>query len=361
MIKKDNKFLKYIHKNKKTSIIVLLVIILLIGAFLYTFRGKKINNSEKTDTLYVATAAPMQQGFGMYNVSSRTFYNNMIRNLIHEPLLMPKTKPTEDKKYEKTKKTTYESNILDEYKTTDSDPSSKTKIYVLKNNIKFHNGVDLTVDDILYSWKKTKELGLESSRYIESFDIFENEPNKFTVTFKNEKNNINEFYLSKIFVINKKECENDFHQGIKIGLGVFQLKIIKNDKIVQLESFDKHPKKPQQPKITKIHFQYYPDSVTRFSEIKNEKIDILIEPTNENISEIKKKNINHLKTVKNNFLNLEFILLINKLLNFDTEKILYDIIPANKEDEGTGYYPEIDFFLNPGLIGGNMEDKKINR
>ncbi|WP_017192960.1 hypothetical protein [Italian clover phyllody phytoplasma] len=129
MIKKDNKFLKYINKKQKTSIIVLLVIILLIGAFLYTFRDKKVNNSEKTDTLYVATAAPMQQGFGMYNVSSRTFYNNMIRNLIHEPLLISKTKPTEDKKYEKT---TYESNILDEDKTTYSGSSSKTKIYVLK-------------------------------------------------------------------------------------------------------------------------------------------------------------------------------------------------------------------------------------
>ncbi len=168
---------------------------------------------------------------------------------------------------------------------------------------------------------------------------------------------MNEFYLSKIFVINKTECEKDFYQGIKIGLGVFQLKPIKNDQIVQLELFDKHPKKPQQPKIAKIHFQYYPDSATRFSKIQNEKIDILIEPTNENISEIKKKNINHLKTVKNNFLNLEFILLINKLLNFDTAKILYEIIQANKEDEGMDY-PEIDFFLNPGLIGGNMEDKK---
>lgn len=365
MIKKDNKFLKYINKNKKTSIIVLLVIILLMGAFLYTFSGKKVNNSEKTDTLYVATAAPMQQGFGMYNVGSRTVYNNIIRNLIHEPLLIAKTKQTEDKKYEKT---TYESNILDEDKTY-SDSSSKTKQYVLKANIKFHNGVDLKVDDILYSWEKTKELGLESARYIESFKTVKNEPNKFIVTFKHDKNNMNEFYLSKIFVINQKECEKDFHKGITIGLGFFRLKLIKNDTTVQLELFDKQPKK-QQPKIAKIHFQYYPNSATCFLATRNENIDILIEPTNENIFEIQNKNINHLKTVKNEFLNLEFILLNNDLLNFDARKILYDIIQANKkkilyellknqtnEDERTNYQ-EIDSFSDPRLIGGNMEDKK---
>ncbi|XXP77535.1 MAG: ABC transporter substrate-binding protein [Lettuce witches'-broom phytoplasma] len=368
MIKKDNKFLKYINKNKKTSIIVLLVIILLMGAFLYKFSGKKLNNSEKTDTLYVATAAPIQQGFGKYNVGSRTVYNNMIRNLIHEPLLIAKTKLTKDNKYEKT---TYESNILDEDLDEDKTYSEK-KTYVLKDNIKFHNGVNLTVDDILYSWKKTKEFGLESARYIESFETVENNPNKFTVKFKNDKNNMNEFYLSKIFVINQKECEKDFPKGITIGLGVFRLKTIKNDTTVQLELFDKHPKKPPQPKITKIHFQYYSDSATCFLATRNEIIDILIEPTNENILEIQNKNINHLQIVKKDFLNLEFILLNNDPpLNFDTRKILYDIIQENKktilcellknqtnEDERKNYQ-EIDFFSDPRLIGGNMEDKKL--
>ncbi|MEC4558585.1 MAG: ABC transporter substrate-binding protein ['Conium maculatum' witches'-broom phytoplasma] len=367
MIKKDNKFLKYINKNKKTSIIVLLVIILLMGTFLYNFRSiNKKNNSKQTDTLYVATAAPMQPGFGMYNVGSRTVYNNMIRNLIHEPLLIPKTELTEGKKYEKT---TYESNILVLDKSKDSDSSSKTKTYVLKDNIKFHNGETLIVDDILYSWEKTKELGLESSRYIERFEKVKDDPKKFTVTFKNANNNMNEFYLSKVFVINKQECEKNFNEGISIGLGIFKLKPIKHDTIVQLELFDKHPNvENKNPAIKKIHFQYYPDSGTCFLRTKNEDIDILIEPTNENIFEIRNQKINNLKTVKNDFLNLEFILLNNDRLDFDKRKILYDIIQANKktildqllknqtnEDERKNY-KEIDSFSDPRLIGGTMEE-----
>ncbi|NWN45509.1 ABC transporter substrate-binding protein [Candidatus Phytoplasma pruni] len=369
MIKKDNKFLKYINKNKKTSIIVLLVIILLMGTFLYNFRSiNKKNNSKQTDTLYVATAAPMQPGFGMYNVGSRTVYNNMIRNLIHEPLLIAKTELTEGKKYEKT---TYESNILEELdKSNNSDSSSKTKTYVLKDNIKFHNNHPLTVDDILYSWENTKELGLESARYIKSFDKIEDElNNKFTVTFENANNNMNEFYLSKIFVINKQECEKDFKKGISIGLGIFQLKTIKNE-TVQLELFDKHPNvEANPPAIKKIHFQYYPDSGPCFLKTQNEEIDILIEPTNENIFEIRKQNINNLKTVKNDFLNLEFILLNNDRLDVHKRKILYDIIQANKktildqllknqtnEDERANYQ-EIDSFSDPRLIGGTMEEK----
>lgn len=167
-------------------------------------------------------------------------------------------------------------NIAEKYEI--SDPY--TIIFTIRDNVYFHNGDKLTLDDIIFSFERIrdKEIGSPAATYyaeVESISIIE--PNK--IQFKLNVPMVNSLlpnFASVNSAIVSKKFVNEGHnlQLETNGTGPFYLsQYMRGDHI----TLDKNSNYfiPDEPFLDKIVFRIIPEEISRATALRNKDVDLI--------------------------------------------------------------------------------------
>ncbi len=204
-------------------------------------------------------------------------------------------------------------------------PDNKTYIFHLKKNVYFHDGSELTSEDVKYTFECARNPNFGSPLGYAYEDIVEiTTPDRYTVKFKLKKPNAPFLSNTIIGIVPKHIAEKsgrDF--GLNpVGCGPFKFVEWKQDDRVVLEPFDKYY--GNKPKIKRLIYRIIPDATTRLLSIKTGEIDFLINDFPPEYLDSFEKNSN-LKVIKRTGVIYEYIglNLKNKYLkNKDVRKAL---------------------------------------
>ncbi|WCA22486.1 ABC transporter substrate-binding protein [Candidatus Phytoplasma oryzae] len=358
------------NKNNLIFLIFLFFFSFIIIIFcFFSAESKKKTKSDFKDTLFIGTSSEIKNGFGMFGEGENTINNAQVRNLIHEYLI----KPFEVKK--------------NSYFETEYQPQLIKKMpiiikqgiwqdyheFELKTDIKFHNGDELTSDDIIETLELNRDTQGEHSQFIEKFAKSPelDKKYKFYIKFKNNKDLLNYHHLSKIPVINKKVKNQNPQIFRNIGLGSFKLK--KFDPItkkVELEIFPDYYNFKLSPSndlsnIKKIIIIFIPSLQTLYMNLEKGELDLILENMEQVYLE-KMQNNKNLKLIENENLNLTYIILNSNSLSIENRKsIVQELTPNIKEEilkdlgEDLSYYQTLNVFSDNRLKGSSLSNQEF--
>ena len=195
------------------------------------------------------------------------------------------------------------------------DPLSHT--IEIREKIFFHNGKELTSEDIKYTFESLRDPLFGSPKSSMLKDLKEIQLiSKYKLTFKLKRPSAS-FAECLMIGIVPKSASKDFQQK-PIGTGPFKFSHYKNDETLELISFKKYFKKP--PNFKKLTFKIIPEETIRILELESGGVDFIQNGFSPDILPRLEKNPN-LKISKRlgtNFsyigFNLEDPILSNKLV-----------------------------------------------
>jgi len=133
-----------------------------------------------------------------------------------------------------------------------------TYTFTLRSGVKFHNGFEVTVDDVLYSLNRLKgnnqERGLSSDfeKFVSKIEAVDEK------TIKVELNTLNTDFLEK-FIIAIIPANNDNHEVNPIGTGPFRFVKYQPGQRLVIEKFDEYWN-PELPIVDEVEFRIIPDN-----------------------------------------------------------------------------------------------------
>ncbi|KXT29120.1 bacterial extracellular solute-binding s, 5 Middle family protein [Candidatus Phytoplasma oryzae] len=362
--------MKLIRKKSFWIKISVLLLVIALAIFLYVFlrnRSKEeLTKTQFKDTLMVGTTTEIKNGFGIFGAGENTTNHAQVRNLIHEYLI----RPVEIKlkgKYHTDYKPVLITKIPELKDMIKKGPFKDYFEFDLKQGIKFHNGDELTNDDVVATLEMNSNYKGEHSQFIEKFQK-SSDPNqkyKFYIKFKNSEDLLNSHHLSKIPIINRKIKEQKADLVRSIGLGPFKLtKIDPNTKAVELDIFEEYyQNQKRNNNIKKIIIRLIPSLQTLYMNLENGKLDLILENVEQVYLEKIKQN-DKLKLLEYDNLNLTYILLNSDSLSIENRKsIVSKLTPQLKEQilldlgEDLSHYQVVNSFSDNRLKGALSEQE----
>ena len=182
-----------------------------------------------------------------------------------------------------------------------------TWVFRLKKGIKFHNGREMTAEDVAYTFnsildpesKSPKRGSFTTIDHIEVRD-------KYTVAFYTTEP-FAPLLVNLILGIVPRDAASeqgeDFAQH-PVGTGPFKFKSMEADQFVELEVFEDHFK--GRPKIPGIKFRVVPDDTTRYLELIKGNIDLVQNAISSDMIPVV-ENKEEFQVVKTNGTNYEYL------------------------------------------------------
>ena len=177
----------------------------------------------------------------------------------------------------------------------------KTYIFKLRDNIKFHNGKNITPEDIKYSFERVsginngKAIVGEWNKKLESVNVLDN--NTIEINIKDNLKSSSDIYnIADVSIIPAGISEDQLEKN-PIGAGPYKfIEYIPGQKIV-LKAFDDYYLGA--PEVKEVEFKVYKEGAGRLLSFKNGEIDFL--PLNlESLKEVEKdKNIEIVSSLGN--------------------------------------------------------------
>jgi len=169
-----------------------------------------------------------------------------------------------------------------------NNPNNLTWRFNLRENVKFHNGYNLTVEDVKFS---IDEIFISFSSFIDEVIIIDNS----TIEIKTILPCPN--LLSKLaqsFIVFSKKYIEETDNNWPIGTGAYKLVEYVENNYTKLESFDEYWGK--KPKIKTVIFKLINDDEERIKQLVSGSVDIAQYNVNESINEILKND--NIKLIK---------------------------------------------------------------
>ncbi len=202
--------------------------------------------------------------------------------------------------------------VAKDYKVSDD---KLTYTFTLRDNVKFHNGADVTVDDILYSFKTCAATAVETSlvEALSNIESIKASDDNTSLVIKLKKPSA-EFlsYLAYVYISPK-----DYKDGKTqpIGTGPFKFVSRSVQENVVLEKNADYYGTPAQ--VDKVTYQIYEDETARTAALDAGSIDICAHLSVDNI-----KGLSDQYSVLEGTMNLvQALYLNNKVKPFDNEKV----------------------------------------
>lgn len=161
------------------------------------------------------------------------------------------------------------------------NPDDKTYIFVLHQGVKFHDGVELTAEDVVYTFETVMDPEFGSPHYaglqmVESVRALD----KYTVEIITKEADPVIMYDLDLCIVPKHLAPDtpggDFSYQ-PVGSGPFKLVRWDPMEIIVLERFDDYFEGPA--KLKTINVRYLPEGETRFAELMGGGIDLTYVPT----------------------------------------------------------------------------------
>ena len=234
---------------KKLVYVLMLVSLFLIGC------GESKNESPNGNTVVIGQGAkPKSLDPHMYNsipdlLVSRQFYNTL---------------------FSREKDGTIKPELAESYEYK----NDKELDVVLKKGVKFHDGTELTADDVLFSFERMKEKP-GSSIMVEEIDKVEKvDDYQIKILLKNPSSAMLYNLAHPITsIVNKKyvEAGNDLSIA-PMGTGAFKLIAYNDGEKIELEAFKDYFEGA--PKVEKITFRSIPEDTSMLAALETGEVDI---------------------------------------------------------------------------------------
>ncbi len=182
---------------------------------------------------------------------------------------------------------------LEEDLAKDYSVSEDGKVYTfnLQQGVKFHNGDELTAEDVKYSVNRIIDQEVRASH----FDALEEiqTPDQYTVKFVLEKP-VAPFLTFLAYpmnaVVNKQAVkQNDGNiDNVDAGSGPFQLGEWKKDQHLVLNKFKDYFKEGK-PYLDTVKLRPIPDETARTTALRNEEVDMILQVASKNVKTLEKE------------------------------------------------------------------------
>ncbi|WP_341266560.1 ABC transporter substrate-binding protein [Candidatus Phytoplasma fraxini] len=321
------------HKIKILIITTAIIALSITGYYLL----KSNNTNENLNECRIALPNDIK-GFDVtrQQVTGST-YSDYILSIMHDTLL------SKDKDQNIIKQ------LLSDYKRTDNGKTIKCQ---LKNNIFFHNGEELTTDDIIFTYNRAENN--EHPQFLEIEKITKTDNKNFEIQLK-ENNLWTDFKFYRFFrVLNKKAVVENETEGLKIGCGPYKLtNYTRNDKL-EFELFDKYHNKDRiQNSPKQLKFKISKDDDTLLQEIEQRKLDALISYPASKINNLEKLK-DKINIITNNSVSGSYIYINKDKVNLEKRKAIAQTIDPLKIKEELQLPSQIlTTYIPQSLIGHN--------
>lgn len=157
-------------------------------------------------------------------------------------------------------------------------PDDKTIVFHLHEGVKFHDGSELTAEDVKYTFESIADPEEESphrSQIADTVDSIET-PDKYTVklNMKNPTplNIVTPFFRGIVSKENREEMGSEEYSRNPVGSGPFKMVEWKKDDYMLLERFDEYWMK--KPNLEKVRFNIVPEESTQIIRLIKGELDI---------------------------------------------------------------------------------------
>ena len=160
----------------------------------------------------------------------------------------------------------------------ENSSDSKTYTFYLRKGVKFHDGSELTADDVIFTFERGLNNATSSSsvkdlfKKMESWKKIDDYTVSFTLKIPNGNFLIGMSNFGSFGILSKSACEKDEAKGASIGTGPWKHKEFVAGDYLLLERFEDYwGEKP----ITKyFRSRYIPEGAARLMALENGEIDI---------------------------------------------------------------------------------------
>lgn len=222
------------------------------------------NNTNNTNTINTATSVDLDSLDPYKMVSSRT--EEILRN-VYEGLVIPSHR-----------KGKVEPAIAKNYIITDN---GKKYIFEIRDDIYFHDGSKLTMNDVIFSLKKAIELKLEKE--FENIKKIDSKDNKLILTLKEPDYSL--IYYLIVPIVNSKTYGNIKNNGT----GPYYIHKYQEEQFITLKKFNKYYGK--KANIDNINIYIIPDENTQMLKFLSGELNLLLNVNKHRINELKNKKI----------------------------------------------------------------------
>lgn len=171
--------------------------------------------------------------------------------------------------------------LAEEYKLSDDE---KTYTFTIRKNIKWHDGKNLSVDDIVFTINAIKDKNYSSPLLVSWKDISAQKIDDYTVQFKLQKPFGSFLSLLTVGIMPKHIWEKVPVANINlaeannkpVGTGPYRFKSFTKDRVGAIKSYQLEVYKDfygTKPSIERIGLKFYPDYVSAISALDNRQID----------------------------------------------------------------------------------------
>lgn len=132
-------------------------------------------------------------------------------------------------------------NIIPDVASEWSQPDNMTIEFTINTGYKFHNGEDMTMDDVVYSIERLRNIAKKAS-FMAGIEGVASEGNKLIVKLTEPNSGILRDF-AEVIIVNKKYCEEagDAYANAPIGTGPYKVKeFVPGDKLI-LEAWTEYP------------------------------------------------------------------------------------------------------------------------
>lgn len=152
-------------------------------------------------------------------------------------------------------------------------------IFKLKKGIKWHDGVEFTADDVIFTYEKIMDKNIytpRKSNYKEVKSV--KKIDRYTIEVDYKRPYFKALVIWMIEIIPKHLLENEknlmssFFDRKPIGTGPYKIKEFKTGEDIEL--FANNDYFEGKPKIEKIHYKFIPDPNTSFLMLKQKQLDL---------------------------------------------------------------------------------------
>ena len=174
-------------------------------------------------------------------------------------------------------------------------PNDTTYVITLLNGVKFHNGEELTAEDVKYTYARVMDPATKSPRANNLTDAVESpdkievvDPSTVKITLKGPFAPFHErMTAGALQILNRKavEAAGTDYAHKPIGTGPFKYVEWKTGEYAKLERFDGYW--GEKAKLDRVTFRPIPDSNTRMAELESGGIDLLINIPFEEIADVR--------------------------------------------------------------------------
>ncbi|PNS00363.1 ABC transporter substrate-binding protein [Petrotoga mexicana DSM 14811] len=167
-------------------------------------------------------------------------------------------------------------NIAEKYEV----PDPNTIIFTIRDNVYFHNGEKLTIEDVLYTFERImdEEVGSPAAAYyseVESIEVLDSKRIQFKLKVPMANTLLINFASTNSAIVSKEFVETGNNLQLKTnGTGPFFMSEYVPGDHITLEKNSNYFI-PNQPYLDKIIFRIMPEEISRVTALRNGDVDLI--------------------------------------------------------------------------------------